>query len=230
MSRSQRRSTCWESIINLKRMEVYDKQMAEYNDHLDALKKLEMENELVEAAPEHLGTPPDPEQESEHAQHSTPPKSTSPPKNIVFSNKEAPPNTPQSNSPLQNILSPPSQSPASITASAPEHATRTDANPTSLSMSMEEFMELFETLQAKRAKEAERQPTVEAMPVMGPERRAEPLYFLTLGTVEGIVGSTSQADHLTEQTTWNAKLEKFMSLSETYSPSNTISNLLSNLT
>jgi hypothetical protein len=56
-------------------------------------------------------------------------------------------------------------------------------------------MELFETLLSKRAKEAERQPTVEALPpVMGVERRAEPLSFLTLSTVEGIVGGTGPAD------------------------------------
>jgi hypothetical protein len=62
-------------------------------------------------------------------------------------------------------------------------------------MSTKEFMELFETLlQAKRANEAERQPTVEALPVMSAERRAEPLPlpFLTLSTVEGIVGSLAQ--------------------------------------
>jgi cytochrome c peroxidase len=86
-------------------------------------------------------------------------------------------------------------------------------------------MELLETLQAKRAREAERQPTVEALPVMSAERRAEALSFLTLGTVEGIVEGTNPTDlaEPAEQTTWNAKLEKFMSLSETYSSNNTIS-------
>ena len=81
------------------------------------------------------------------------------------------------------------------------------------STSTEEFIELFETLQAKRAREAERQSTVEALPVMSAKRRTEPLSFLTLSTVEGIVGGTNPAD-LVEQTTWNAKLENFMSLIE----------------
>jgi hypothetical protein len=77
-------------------------------------------------------------------------------------------------------------------------------------------MELFETLQAKRAREAEKQLSAEALPVRSAERRAEQLSFLTLNTVEGIVGGTNSAD-LDEQTTWNAKLERFMSLSEAYS-------------
>ncbi len=75
-------------------------------------------------------------------------------------------------------------------------------------------MELFETLQAKCAMKAEKQPTVEALPLRSAQRRVEPLSFLTLNTVKGIVGGTNPAD-LEEQTTWNAKLEKFTSLSET---------------
>jgi hypothetical protein len=70
--------------INLKRVEVYDKQMAEYNDYLDALKKIETEKDLLEAALEHLGTSTTPEHETErdaeneteHAQHSTSPNSS----------------------------------------------------------------------------------------------------------------------------------------------------------
>ncbi len=57
-------------------------------------------------------------------------------------------------------------------------------------------------------KEAEKSATVEAQPVAGAPIRAEPLSFLTLGTVEGIVGSTSP-DTLQEQTSWEGKVEKY---------------------
>jgi hypothetical protein len=50
----------------------------------------------------------------------------------------------------------------------------------------------------------------------------EPLSFLTLNTMKGIVGCTNPTD-LEEQTTWNAKLEKLMSLSGTYLSNNSIS-------
>ncbi len=52
--------------------------------------------------------------------------------------------------------------------------------------------------------------------------RAEPLSFLTLGTVEGIVGITIPGV-LQEQTSWEGKMEKYMRLSHTYSSDNTIS-------
>ncbi len=64
---------------------------------------------------------------------------------------------------------------------------------------------------------------MEAEPVARAPVRAEPLSYLNLGAVEGIVGSTNP-DALQEQTSsWEGKVEKFMRLSHTYSSNNTIS-------
>ncbi len=57
------------------------------------------------------------------------------------------------------------------------------------------------------------------------KERTQPFSFLTLSTVEGIVGSTRPAD-LAEQSTWDSKVEKFMRLSDTYSTRHTISGEL----
>ena len=52
---------------------------------------------------------------------------------------------------------------------------------------MNQALELFELLQAKRAGDVVRHPTVEAQHIEAQTPRAEPLSFLTLTTVEGIV-------------------------------------------
>jgi hypothetical protein len=84
-------------------------------------------------------------------------------------------------------------------------------------------LDLFEMLQARKSKEAEKSVTVEAEPVARAPARAEPLSYLTLGTVEGIIGS-AYPDALTEQTsTWEGKVKKYMRLSHSYSSDNTIS-------
>ncbi len=51
---------------------------------------------------------------------------------------------------------------------------------------------------------------------------AEPLPFLTLAAVEGIIGST-EGGIPPEQSTWNDKVEKFMRLSVAYSSDRTVS-------
>ncbi len=66
-------------------------------------------------------------------------------------------------------------------------------------LTMQQALDLFEMLQARKSKEAKKSVTVEAEPVARAPPRAEPLSYLTLGTVEGIVGSTSP-DALQEQT------------------------------
>ncbi len=87
---------------------------------------------------------------------------------------------------------------------------------------MQQALDLFELLQARKSKEAEKAVTVKAQPVARAPARAEPLSYLTLGTVEGIIGNTSP-DTLQEQMSWEGKMEKYMRLSHTYSSDNTIS-------
>jgi hypothetical protein len=87
---------------------------------------------------------------------------------------------------------------------------------------MQQAVELFELLQANKTREAEKSVTVETQPFEREPRRNEPLFFLTLGTVEGIVGSADPGT-LQEQTSWEGKMEKFVNLSHTYSSDNTIS-------
>jgi hypothetical protein len=129
---------------------------------------------------------------------------------------------PLSEQPPSQIIPPPSDEQRTDPAKA-ERASSPgiiDAN----SLTMQQAVELFELLQARKVKEAEKSVTVEAQPVAGAPAsvRAEPLSFLTLGTVEGIVGSTSP-DALQEQTSWQGKVEKYMRLSHIYSSDNTIS-------
>jgi hypothetical protein len=88
---------------------------------------------------------------------------------------------------------------------------------------MQQALDLFEMLQARKSKEADKSVTMDAQPVAFTRPRAEPLSFLTLRTVEGIIGSTDP-NTLTEFTTsWESKVEKYMRLSHTYSSVNTIS-------
>jgi hypothetical protein len=88
---------------------------------------------------------------------------------------------------------------------------------------MQQALDLFELFQARKSKEAEKAVTVEAEPVARTPVRAEPLSYLTLGPVEGIVASTDP-DALQEQTSsWEGKVEKFVRLSHSYSSDNTIS-------
>jgi hypothetical protein len=86
---------------------------------------------------------------------------------------------------------------------------------------MEQALELFELMQARRSADVGKAPTVEALHVEVAPRRAEPLSFMTLQTVEGIVGSmefcTPQG-----QTSWESKMEKFLNLGHAYSSTNTV--------
>ncbi len=77
-------------------------------------------------------------------------------------------------------------------------------------LTMQQALDLFELLQARKSKEAEKSVTVEAEAVARAPSRAEPLSYLTLGTVEGIIASTNP-DVLQEQTSsWEGKMEKYM--------------------
>ena len=66
-------------------------------------------------------------------------------------------------------------------------------NPNNLTMN--QALELFELLQSRRSAEAVRPPTVDAQQVEVAPRRAEPLSFMTLQTVEGIIDSTDIVLH-----------------------------------
>jgi hypothetical protein len=79
-------------------------------------------------------------------------------------------------------------------------------------MEQEQALELFELMQSRRAVEIEKTPTIEAHHIEVASRRAEPLPFLTLQTVERIVGSTDFYCTPQGQTTWESKMEKFVSL------------------
>ncbi len=70
--------------------------------------------------------------------------------------------------------------------------------------------------------EGEKAQMVEAQPVGPPKDRLPPLSFLTLNTVEGIVGRTDSVE-MGGQSTWEEKVEKLMRLSHSYSTSHTIS-------
>ncbi len=81
---------------------------------------------------------------------------------------------------------------------------------------MRQAVDLFEMLHARKAMLADKSVIVEAEPVARAPARAEPLSYLTIGTVEGIVGSTSP-DALQEQSSsWEGKVEKYMPLSHSY--------------
>jgi hypothetical protein len=63
---------------------------------------------------------------------------------------------------------------------------------------------------------------VEAQPIGPVAAGAEPLPFLTLASVEGIIRSIKVGSAL-EQTTWNDKVEKSMHLSAAYSSDRMVS-------
>ena len=88
------------------------------------------------------------------------------------------------------------------------------------SITMSQALELFELMQAKRAGDVGRLATVEAQHIEAEAPRAEPLSFLSLQTVEGIV-SSMDLGNLEEQETWEGRMEKFVNLGNAYSSTNT---------
>ena len=121
------------------------------------------------------------------------------------------PEHPSQNSP---VLSPPS----TVPATAPRTEQSLDAN----NLTMSQALELFELMQARRATEVVRPPTIEAQHVELAPRRAEPLSFMTLQTVERIIES-SDLDADQGQNSWEAKTNKFVGLGHAYSSVNTVS-------
>ncbi len=80
--------------------------------------------------------------------------------------------------------------------------------------------ELFTRFSARKASQAEKPPTIETQHVEVLPPRAEPLSFLTLETVEGIVRNTDIED-LEEHETCERRMEKFVNLGDAYSSANT---------
>jgi hypothetical protein len=108
----------------------------------------------------------------------------------------------------------------------PSPSTRLNASSGSESqLSLRELHQIREMMMAMSAKtpvEVEKAHMIEAQPVGPPRDRLPPLSFLTLSTVEGIVGRTNPSD-IGGQFTWEEKMEKFMHLSHSYSTNRTIS-------
>jgi hypothetical protein len=127
---------------------------------------------------------------------------------------------PLEQSPSLNITQPVSEQ---MTGPPGTHRSPSPETLNANNLTMQQALDLFELLQARKSKEAEKSVTVEAEPVARAPARAEPLSYLTLGTGEGIIASTNP-DVLQEQTSsWEEKVGKHMRLSHTYSSSNTIS-------
>jgi hypothetical protein len=121
----------------------------------------------------------------------------------VVPNSQNIPSLPEQSSPQIHSPPPPLEQPPSLNIPQPIDEQMTDPPGTQRSPSPETFdankltmqqaLELFELLQARKSKEAEKSVTVEAEPVARAPARAEPLSYLTLGTVEGIIASTNSA-------------------------------------
>jgi hypothetical protein len=131
---------------------------------------------------------------------------------IALSPQNNPQNIPppsEQSSPQIHSAPPPLEQPLSLNIPQPNGEQMTDppgahrsASPETVDankLTMQQALELFELLQARKSKEADKAITVEAEPVARAPARAEPLSYLTLGTVEGIIASTSP-DALQEQT------------------------------
>ncbi len=142
----------------------------------------------------------------------------------VVPNSQNIPSLPEQSSPQIHSVPPPLEQPPSLNIPQPIDEQMTDPPGTQRSpspetidankLTMQQALELFELLQARKSKEAEKSVTVEAEPVARAPARAEPLSYLTLGTVEGIIASTNP-DALQEQTSsWEGKVEKYMRLSQ----------------
>ncbi len=134
-----------------------------------------------------------------------------PSQNISFQNSPPKNNLPQINSSQNSIpqrISPqisPSQN-IPVLPPTPENNHRVTVVPSPITprLSTEDLEAIrammMEGMQAKNAKEAGKEATVEVLSIEGVGERTQPFSFLTLNTVEGIVGGTKPSD-LAEQST-----------------------------
>jgi hypothetical protein len=212
--------------LESKSKELYERQLKERRDYLHVTKP---EDAVATPEPNETKAPDgtDGITLNNHTPQniSTPtPQITPTPQNITTpsSQKISPP----------PILDPPSQisSTLPLLASLPPTVPRTDqeqgeqrtgADLNVNRLTMDQALELFELLQARRAREADTPSAIVAHPVEVAPRGTEPLSFLTLQTVEGIVGSTEFCTPQ-GQSSWESKMEKFVGLGHTYSSVNTV--------
>jgi len=91
-------------------------------------------------------------------------------------------------------------------------------------LTMQQAIELFELLQERRARATLPLGVIEAQPIGQVATGTEPLSFLTLAAVEGIIGNAEvHVGSALGQITWNDKVDKFMRLSAAYSSDRTVS-------
>ncbi len=121
------------------------------------------------------------------------------------------------NLPLQALL------PPTAARTDPEQGEqRTDQNLNANNLTMNQALEeLFELLQSRRAAEVAKPPTIEAQQIEVAPGRAEPLSFMTLQTVEGIVEGTDFST-AQGQPSWENEMEKIVNLGHVYSSVNTV--------
>ena len=237
--------------LNVESQMVYERQLKEYKERLHSSEPVDagLSNEPGRAnVPEGIGNVPEHrpplslEQILAQSQEQIPlqpSEQTLPqsPEHLPPSTEQSlPPSTEQSlplppGTPLQNspTLRPPRfetttavpTTPVTQSSDQARVEQRAGANLNANRLTMEQALELFELMQARRSADVGKAPTVEALHVEVAPRRAEPLSFMTLQTVEGIVGSmefcTPQG-----QTSWESKMEKFLNLGHAYSSGNTV--------
>jgi hypothetical protein len=123
---------------------------------------------------------------------------------------------------ISPTLPPPTLLPPTVPRAEQQREQRTGVDPNSNRLTMEEALELFALMQARRTAEIERPLTIEAHQVDVATTRAKPLSFLTLETVKGIVGSTD-FEVQEGRTSWEeSKMEKCIGLGDAYSSMNTL--------
>jgi hypothetical protein len=166
----------------------------------------------------------------EHTEHQSNPSPFSPEHSQSQSN--SPPPLPEHSLPTGNLPASSLSTPQNDPFSQAEHVSTPPRTERALgagsmegnNLTMQQAIELFELLQERRARGTHSLGMVEAQPIVQVATEAEPLSFLTLASVEGIIGSTeAHVGSALERSTWNDKVDKFMRLSAAYSSDRTVS-------
>ena len=198
------------NYLNCESQSAYEWQLQEYNEKLQEMKGTEhtpadepIEDIAVEGDEDHDMNTPNP-------RNITSPNPLNIPK---------PQSSEQSSTPIPEHLSQNSPNLPPM-PQVPPNTPGAEQNLNIHSLTMNQALELFELMQAKRAGDVVKHATVEVQHVEAEAPRAEPLSFLSLQTVEGIV-SNMDLGNLEEQETWEGRMEKFVKLGNAYSTTNT---------